>query len=52
MCVICFYDTIILFYCISLVYENKTYIYINECSTLTKCMIVLLMYIYNEKPKQ
>ena len=28
MCVICFYDTNILFYCIPLVYENKTYIYI------------------------
>ena len=28
MFVICFYDTIVLFYCIHLVYENKTYIYI------------------------
>ena len=28
MCVICFYDTIILFYCIPLVYEYKTFIYI------------------------
>ena len=28
MCVICFYNTIILFYCIPLVYENNIYIYI------------------------
>ena len=32
MCVICFYDTIILFDCIPLVYENKAYINI--------CMII------------
>ena len=30
MCHIFFYDTIILFYCIPLVYENKTYMYITE----------------------
>ena len=38
MCVLCFYDTIILFYCIPLVYENKTYIYIMHSRFIERIM--------------
>ena len=55
MCVIGFYDTIILFYCISLVYENKTYIYyyyyyyieICQISNITAFRITIGSFVMN-----